>query len=78
MNPGEIFGPSPLPSNMAPFPRKIAAGASGPIAPPNRMNPVGLRDVATAIRLAFERGRARRRYLLCGSYQSMKELLRRA
>ncbi len=78
VNPGAIFGPSPRPANTARFLRKIAAGALGPIAPPGVMSPVGLRDVATGIRLALERGRAGRRYLLCESTLSMKDLFRRA
>ena len=77
VNPGAIFGPSPRPANTARFLQKIAAGALGPIAPPGVMSLVSLRDVATGIRLALERGRAGRRYLLCESYLSMKDLFRR-
>jgi len=73
--PGAIFGPTARGSNTTEFLRRVQRGI-GPIAPPGGLAVVGVGDVAEGIRLALERGRSGRRYLLCESSWSLLELSR--
>ncbi|MCZ6596316.1 MAG: NAD-dependent epimerase/dehydratase family protein [Planctomycetota bacterium] len=75
VNPGAIFGPAPDGSNTARFLVRIAEGRIGSMAPPGSVAVVGIDDVAEGIRLALERGRRGRRYLLTESNLRHLELL---
>jgi len=74
VNPGAIFGPATEHSNSAYFLRKAAAGDVR-IAPPGGVSVVGVDDAATGVVQALTRGRRGRRYLLCESNYSLRELL---
>lgn len=76
--PGAVFGPSPAGSNTTRFLRHVQRGTLGPFAPPGSLSVVGVADVARGIRLALERGRHGRRYLLCESNLTLRELQTRA
>ena len=76
--PGAVFGPSPSGSNTTRFLQHIERGTLGPFAPPGSLSVVGVADVARGIRLALERGRHGRRYLLCESNLTLRELQTRA
>lgn len=67
VNPGAIFGPSPRAPNTVKFLQQLARGPRLPFTPPGSLSVVGVRDVAEGCRLALERGRRGRRYLLCES-----------
>ena len=67
VNPGAIFGPNPRGGNTVRFLRRLAAGRTGPLAPPGSLSVVGVGDVAEGSILALERGRRGRRYLLVES-----------
>ena len=74
VNPGAIFGPVDEGSNSARFLQGMAQGKLGRWAPPGGMAVVGVWDCARGVRLAYERGRDRRRYLLTESYVNSREL----
>lgn len=76
VNPGAIFGPVGPTSNTSRFVCSVARGRLGPLAPPGGMTVVGVLDVARGVRLALERGRTGRRYLLGESYHPVLELAR--
>jgi len=78
VNPAAVFGPSSRPSNSERFLRAVRRRALGPLAAPGGMDIVGLADVAAGIRLALERGRAGRRYILSESHRSALALARSA
>jgi dihydroflavonol-4-reductase len=78
VNPGAVFGPARTPSNTARFLRLLALGRLGPLAPPGSLSVVGLADVVEGIRLALERGRPGRRYLLTAENHTLLELFRLA
>jgi len=78
VNPGAIFGPVFGESNTSRFLRSVARRKLGPLAPPGGLGVLGVRDAARGIRLALERGRTGRRYLLVESYMTNAELFRLA
>jgi dihydroflavonol-4-reductase len=78
VNPGAIFGPVFGESNTTRFLRSVARRKLGPVAPPGGLSVLGVRDTARGIRLALERGRTGRRYLLVESYMTNAELFRLA
>ncbi len=78
VNPGAIFGPAPGLPNTNRFLQLLAAGKFGRFAPPGSLGVVGVDDVAEGIRLALERGRRGRRYLLVESCPTHLELQRLA
>jgi dihydroflavonol-4-reductase len=75
VNPGAIFGPAAQTSNSAYFLRKAAAGGVR-IAPPGGVSVVGVDDAAEGVVLALTRGRRGRRYLLCESNYTLRDLLK--
>ena len=74
VNPGAIFGPVSSSSNTLRFLRQLDAGRIGTLAPPGGMSVVGVEDCARGARLALERGRTGRRYVLVESHLSALEL----
>jgi dihydroflavonol-4-reductase len=74
VNPGAIFGPVSSSSNSLRFLRQLAEGRIGRVTPPGGMSVVGVEDTATGARLALERGRAGRRYVLVERHLSSYEL----
>jgi dihydroflavonol-4-reductase len=75
VNPGAIFGRFPALSNTTRFLQRLSRGRVPPFAPPGSLSVVGVEDVAEGIRLALEKGRRARRYLLTESILSLHELL---
>ena len=73
-----VRSPRPPGSNTTRFLRHVQRGTLGPFAPPGSLSVVGVADVARGIRLALERGRHGRRYLLCESNLTLRELQTRA
>lgn len=77
VNPGAVFGSAPVPSNTAQIFRKAESSLIGRIASPGALSVVGVWDVAEGMRLALERGRSGRRYLLTDEALPMGDLLER-
>ncbi len=75
VNPGAVFGASTRYSNTQRFMATLGRyPIVGLLAPPGGVSVVGLKDVASGIASALERGRAGRRYLLCESNLRLVEL----
>jgi dihydroflavonol-4-reductase len=75
VNPGAIFGRAPQTSNTSNFLVEFAHGRIGALVPPGSVSVVGVEDVADGIVRALERGERGRRYLLCESCLTHRELL---
>lgn len=76
VNPGAIFGPGGAGANTLRFLRQVAHGKFTLLAPPGSIAPVAVEDVVLGARLALERGRSGRRYLLVESAQPLVECFR--
>jgi len=74
VNPGAIFGTARHLTNTLRFLRLLVRGRLGPLAPPGSLSVVGLEDVVEGARLALERGRSGRRYLLTTANYELAEL----
>jgi dihydroflavonol-4-reductase len=77
VNPAAIFGPVERDSNTVRFIRSVADGKAPRFAPPGSIGVVSVRDAATGVLLALERGRRGERYLLVESTVSALELFQR-
>jgi dihydroflavonol-4-reductase len=77
VNPGAIFGVAPKPSNTAQIFRRAESSRIGRFAGPGSLSVVGVWDVAEGLRLALERGRPGRRYLLTDENLRLVELFER-
>lgn len=78
INPGAIFGPGGAGANTVRFLRQVAHSRSLPLAPPGSISPVSVEDVVRGARLALERGRSGRRYLLVESARPLVDCFRLA
>lgn len=78
INPGAIFGPGGSGANTLRFLRQVAHGRALPFAPPGSISPVSIEDVVRGARLALERGRSGRRYLLVESARPLVDCFRLA
>ncbi len=72
VNPGAIFGPGGAGANTLRFLNHVA-GAMLPFAPPGSISPVSIEDTARGCRLALERGRRGRRYILVESALTLRD-----
>jgi len=75
VNPGAIFGAALEPSNTTRFLAHVAGLRFSTPAPPGSLAVVGVGDVARGIRLALDRGRRGKRYLLTESNWTLAELM---
>ncbi|MCE9593236.1 MAG: SDR family NAD(P)-dependent oxidoreductase [Planctomycetes bacterium] len=78
INPGAIFGPGGAGANTLRFLNQVASGKLAFLAPPGSIAPVAVEDVVRGARLALERGRSGRRYLLVDSARSLLDCFRSA
>jgi dihydroflavonol-4-reductase len=78
VDPGAIFGPGGSGANTLRFLRQVAHGKLALCAPPGSISPVGIEDVVRGARLALERGRSGRRYLLVESARPLIDCFRLA